>query len=431
MSIEHDALEGFELVKKGQGQRTTDPQLTIYGNGGGYLNAVALDVLGDHPAVRTFVDRDETRIAIVGADGEGEHDYALDRDSETSGGDFRAQGALRLLDIDPDSIEETRQFELANEDGVLVGDVSALAVIADVTDDAPQDADDEDVEQAVDEVSDPSDEPDPDTVAEEITEQATPDEDTQTISQGAPESKTTVPEPDHSSPQPDVPAIEDDSKSVTEKTRAYLNHLLDGEDTITLTCGEIADAIDEDGRGIPAAFRSLDDEFDIEQTGREGRDGVSIWAISEPTADDEDTDDQPKGSTNGEAPDTPQDTPVYWCGRCGAGQFEHAGKVEDHHERKGHAGNPIPRAIEPTEAELVTNPDSVEPPSGPLRDQILHVLEANTPEYQWFKTADIAIQLDAAGNRVERLLEEMEPSDGFVVERHDNIWRVRPAGGEE
>ena len=136
MSIEDDALEGFELVKKGQGQRTTDPQLTIYGNGGGYLNAVALDVLGDHPAVRTFVDRDETRIAIVGADGEGEHDYALDRDSDTSGGDFRAQGALRLLDIEPDSIDETHQFELANEDGVLVGDVSALAILDELTDDA-------------------------------------------------------------------------------------------------------------------------------------------------------------------------------------------------------------------------------------------------------------------------------------------------------
>jgi len=127
MSIDHDVLDDFELVEKGKGHRSTDPQLTIYGNGGGYLNAVAVDVIGDHPAVRAFVDGTDYRVAFVGADGDGDHDYSLDRDSETSGGDFRMQSALRQLGIGPDDIDETHQFPLSNEDGVLVGDVSELS----------------------------------------------------------------------------------------------------------------------------------------------------------------------------------------------------------------------------------------------------------------------------------------------------------------
>jgi len=39
-----------------------------------------------------------------------------------------------------------------------------------------------------------------------------------------------------------------------------------------------------------------------------------------------------------------------WCGACGAGPFVDAAAVEDHHDREGHAGEPVPKSTDPSEA---------------------------------------------------------------------------------
>jgi len=42
-----------------------------------------------------------------------------------------------------------------------------------------------------------------------------------------------------------------------------------------------------------------------------------------------------------------------WCGYCGAGPFQAAGDVESHHDREGHAGEPVVRESNPADSDLV------------------------------------------------------------------------------
>jgi len=415
-----DGLDGFELVTKGSSKRTK-PQLTIYANGGGYLNAPSFDVLGQCLAVRTFVDADSHELAFVGSDADAEHAYALYRETEESGGDFRAQSALKRLGVDVDALEDTHQIRLSVHDDredVLVGDASQL-----VEGNSEPEATDESVTEA-------------------IKDAAGDEEDSPTISQAKPQSEGTLPEPDHSSTQPDdVPAIEDEAGSTVEKVIAHLDSEIDGDDTLETTCGEIGDAIGEDGRAVPHALKKLED-FNAQKLSKESENGASVWAIAPDGAsvaddsgkdgdtEDEDVDETDTDEPPGDKQSKPDPNDVqFWCGRCGQGPFGHESDIDQHHDRNGHAGNPVARALEPREPELLATDVEVDPGDGPLRERILTLLDEETPEYRWFKTADLAIQLDAFGHEVQEVLEELTPDDGFRVERHDNRWCIDPVEG--
>lgn len=408
--------DGFQLVTKGVGQRTTVPQLTVYGNGQGYLNAVAVDVLGDYPAVQAFVEPETFRVALVGVDGEGEHDYALDCETETSGGDFRFQSALKQLGIDTDDIEETHQFPLTNEDGLLVGDVSALADIGESAADSDSDLE--------------SDDADSDTVAEkigeEIAEKASPDEGSETVDV-----------PDHSSVEPDdIPDLEDESADTDEKVRAFLEHEVADGETLETTCGEIGDAVGEDGRAIVHALKSLD-EWDAEKTGKSETNEPSVWAVARSVDDDggsEDTQSNADGSEDGpkQKIDRGDDPDVqFWCGFCGRGPFVRESMVDGHHDRQGHPGEPVPRTEDPAH----TLDDYDEPIVDDERsadERVFDWLDERMPDIRSFTTEDVAIECDITGNAATDALEQVgEQLGGYVIEKDGRLWRVlAPTGGE-
>jgi len=435
-------LPGFQLVTK-RTAASTDPQLTIYSAGNGYLNAAVFDVLGDCPAVRAFVDVDGQQVAFQAAPEVTDHAYAIDRESDTAGGDVRLKSVLDDLGVDPDELEESYFVALERHDqrdDVLVGDVSDLHVLDDVVSETAVtklEADDEDADEAVADVDD-SNQPTP---GPEATAEAA---DTDGVSEEVPETASPgeVDLPDHSSPEPDnMPAIEDTSKTVTEKTRELFEQVVPEDGSIKLTCGDIAGRIDEDGRGVPAAFRSLSDEYDIEQTDEETDTGASIWAIAHLVDEGPATDDAAEDSES-EAEDDAGDGPTerkidrgddpevqYWCGFCGQGPFIREDMVEGHHDRNGHPGEPVPRTEDPAHTLEDYDEPIVDDDRTP-EERVHDWLVEHVPETQYFKTEDVAVECDISGNNAHDTLEQVD-IDGYVIESDGRLWRIRaPTGGD-
>jgi len=408
-------LEGFELVSKGTSKQS-GPQLTIYANGGGYLNAASFDVLGQCPAVRTFVGVQGQRIAVMGADSDAEQAYALHRETESSGGDFRAQSMLRDLGVDIDTLGETHQIPLSvhdDADDVLVGDASALLVLDEDTD-------------------------------ADATDTSTTD---------------SSPDPDHSSAEPDVPAIEDhDEASTVEKVRAHCNVTIDGAETLETTCGEIGDAIGEDGRAVPHALKKLED-YHAQKLSKESDNGASVWAIAPAGAaiadSDDDSDVQDDTGTDGDdatgdgadktvsasspgeevtfdSTDIDTSDLRYWCGHCGEGPWTRTDGLKNHHDREDHSGEPMPRSVEPLNDELLMTDGSVGNFStdNPV-ERVSEWITGIVPDRTQWTVEDVAIECDLKGTEARTALDELDMDD-YVIDVQGRFCRMRastPSGG--
>jgi len=134
-----DVLDGFEPVKKNQQSRGT-PTLSIYGNGNGYLNAAADEVVGKPEAVQIQVNPETTQIAFVPTTADNPDHYQVSRDGDAAGGDVHTKTALDRLGIEWD-VEETQFVDLESEGDVLIADLSAhLSVDKSDVDEADRDA---------------------------------------------------------------------------------------------------------------------------------------------------------------------------------------------------------------------------------------------------------------------------------------------------
>jgi hypothetical protein len=420
-----EPLSGFRLVKKGGQPNRSEARLTIYANGGGYLSAPAVDALGRPPAVQELIDVSDRQLAFRAVTEDADNGYQLSYESDSAGADIQVVKTLRDLGIDPDKFDETNSVALVphdDADDVLVADMSRLysqygsddSLVAENS--GPESSTD-DTDASAD-VDGSESESQPDESAGDVT--------------------------DHSSPQPDVPALDDEAASVTDKTRALFEELLDVGESTQLTCGDIADRIGEDGRGIPTAFRSLNGEYDIEQTDNETATGASFWSIrrvgdgedtdtaagenEDGSADDQDEDDTDESSAEIDHGDKP--AVKYWCGFCGRGPFVREDQVEGHHLRNDHPGEPVIRTRDPTPDQtlddgLEVDVDGDKTASELVADWIRDVY----PDTRWCKTEDVAIECDISGNDAADALAQLEMDD-FDVTDSGGMWHIAELEGD-
>ncbi|GGO03693.1 hypothetical protein [Haloarcula pellucida] len=432
MSSETD---GFEVVRK-QSTRRADPRLTVYQDGNGYLNATAIDRhFEDVDGVQVLIDQDAGRVAFRAASEVNNVDtYSLTHTD--AGADIRLRTPLRALGVDLDAIEETRYFDLEPVDGLVVADVSALLVVGDVVGNDDADTDDskgDATTDATDEATDDVDETTPDTESD---------------SDGGTQSTSPA----------DVPVLEDaDDPTTEEKVAAYLHREIEGDGgTLETTCGEIGDAVDEDGRAIPHALKSLDD-YEAEKTDKADDGEAAVWAVR-PAVADESEDPAAAGTAAdetdaGDEPDDELDEAIndvlgdgesgleepdeedvrFWCGFCGQGPFRRESQVEGHHNRNDHPGVHVPRTTDPAEEQLVDGDGPAPTADRSLTpyQRVADWFEQNVPEYQYWKTEDVAIECDITGNEAREALETLsEDLEDYVIEHDGRLWRVRaPTGG--
>ncbi|MBX0325766.1 hypothetical protein EGH21_22370 [Halomicroarcula sp. F13] len=443
MSSETD---GFEVVRK-QSTRRADPRLTVYQDGNGYLNATAIDRhFEDVDGVQVLIDQDAGRIAFRPADEVNNVDtYSLTHTD--AGADIRLRTPLRTLGVDLDAIEETRYFDLEPADGLVVADVSALLVVSDVVGDVDIGRED-DVDYSENDGAEPDDTDEAtDADVEAAVDETTPDE-----SESGDETQSTS--------VADVPVLEDaDDPTTEEKVAAYLHREIEGDGgTLETTCGEIGDAVDEDGRAIPHALKGLD-EYEAEKTDKADDGEAAIWAVRR-AGDDETEDPASAGTTEDETDasdesddeldeaindvlggsdsglDEPDEEDVrFWCGFCGQGPFRRETQVEGHHNRNDHPGEYVPRTTDPAEEQLLDGdgPELTTDTSLTAYQRVAEWFGQNVPEYSYWKTEDVAIECDITGNEARDALETLsEDLEDYIIENDGRLWHVRaPTGGDD
>ncbi|MDS0280336.1 hypothetical protein NDI85_21355 [Halomicroarcula sp. S1AR25-4] len=450
MSSETD---GFEVVRK-QSTRRADPRLTIYQDGNGYLNASAIDRhFEDVDGVQVLIDQDAGRIAFRPADEVNNVDtYSLTHTD--AGADIRLRTPLRALGVDLDAIEETRYFDLNDADELVVADVSALLVVSDVAGDDDADADDSKGDGATTDATDSKG----DGATTDATDATDEDEPT-TVDETTPDTEDDSDGGTQSTSPADVPVLEDaDDPTTEEKVAAYLHREIEGDGgTLETTCGEIGDAVDEDGRAIPHALKSLDD-YEAEKTDKADDGEAAVWAVR-PAVADESEDPAAAGTAAdetdaGDEPDDELDEAIndvlgdgesgleepdeedvrFWCGFCGQGPFRRESQVEGHHNRNDHPGEYVPRTTDPAEEQLLDGdgPELTTDTSLTAYQRVAEWFEQNVPEYRYWKTEDVAIECDITGNEAREALETLsEDLEDYVIEHDGRLWRVRaPTGGD-
>ncbi|MDS0284709.1 hypothetical protein [Haloarcula onubensis] len=407
-------------------QRQSTPKMSVYSTGGGHLNAAAVRQLwdGDVEAFIIGSDPESCEIAFVEADPEHDRSYAFSSDENGAGGDVTIAPALKELGIDKDDIEETQRFDLEQDGDVVLADISAL--LEQTGDESVSDDDVEDDSEYVteDEVQE--------TVREGIEEanrqanrrRGQPADEGQS-SEGD-ESEKSEKETNDATDSVESEVDIDDDLERDQKVRQWLDSQLETGQTLETDATTIAEAIDEDGRGIPPSLKRLDG-YVVESEQRDPP-TPNLWRIHREEEDGEDADDLVLEDVERASKDEAR----FWCGRCGKGPFQTDGQVEGHHNRNGHQGDYVVRAVQPTDNELLDEPGSPDTGDGPLKERLIEMLDLETPESRWFKTADFAIGLDERGNDVQEVLEELTPEDGYRVERHDRLWCIDPVdtGGD-
>lgn len=388
-------------------QRQSTPKLSVYTTGGGHFNAAAVRQLwdGDVEAFLIGSDAESCEIAFVTADPDHDRSYAFSSDENGDGGDVTIAPALKDIGVEKDDIEETHQFDLEQDGDVVLADVSALLEESD---------DDGSDERVFDEVT---------ATVEVDVDEADEEEDVQDDGPTEAADEDTADESETSE--------EDDSADVNEdldrgeKVRQWLDSQLDPGQALETTAGNIGDAVDEDGRAIPRTLKNLDG-YIVEAEERDPP-TPNLWRIHR-----EEEDDDGDEVVLEDIERASKDDARFWCGRCGKGPFQREGQVEQHHERNGHAGNYVSRAIQPTDDELLNEPGSPDTGEGPLKERLIEMLDWETPDSRWFKTADFAIELDERGNDVQDVLEEITPEDGYRVDRDGRLWCIDPVdtGGD-
>jgi len=372
----------FEKAEKEFTHRD-QPRLSVYQSEGGHINAAAVRQLWDIQPEALFIgaDSETNELAFVPADRDAPDSYVFSSDDQGLGGDIRFGTTLEALGIDPDDFEETQYVELEHLDGIVVADLSALV----------------DGEGAG-----------PDTGA------------TVDMPENSDGSESGAADGAEPSTHPDI----DPDAGRDEKVLQWVEATLDPGESVTVEASEIADAVNEDGRGIPYGLKALPDGFSIDQKEREPP-ASNQWTI-ERSGDDPAAafDERIAERTTEQRPS--KDEVRYWCGICGKGPFQREDQITGHHERTGHAGEVVPRTREPTDAQLLNTDSQVavdKPPAPRVREWLGRVV----PEYRYVKVEDIAIECDLLANQVQTVLDE--GIDGYDIDRDGRLLCIDPAKG--
>jgi len=122
-------MPDWETVQKDRLKHQRTPQMSIYANGNGHVNAAGDHLLGKPDRVTLRIDDAEGLLGLDPTDGDDPNGYAVSRDTRndrSNGGDVNVKTALRHLGVDVDALEATRHVELADEDGIAVADLSGF-----------------------------------------------------------------------------------------------------------------------------------------------------------------------------------------------------------------------------------------------------------------------------------------------------------------
>lgn len=122
-------MADWETVQKDRLKHQRTPQLSIYANGNGHVNAAGDQLLGKPDRVNLRIDDAEGLLGLVPTDEDDPNGYAVSRDTRndrSNGGDVNVKTALRHLGVDVDALEATRHVELADEEGIAVADLSGF-----------------------------------------------------------------------------------------------------------------------------------------------------------------------------------------------------------------------------------------------------------------------------------------------------------------
>jgi hypothetical protein len=252
MSRSDDASLDVEWYESQTAHRTDDPQLTIYTNLNGYINAAAdRQYFEDYDDLDIGFVTDEYLLVLRPAD---DGRYALSREDEKGkGADIHVTSAIKHAWGDP-GLEETQQVPIREAGGHIVADLSDL--VGDDGDDASLDQSDDA----------------PDTPEAEADSENTVD-----VTETDADSESALPGGELDEYHTSQPLVEE-----------YLVHAVTQGDR-QFTSGDIADAVDGDlgGRAVGATLRQLKtaETAPLHVTKSDERqNGTAVWHI-EPEVD--------------------------------------------------------------------------------------------------------------------------------------------------
>lgn len=281
----------FQQAEKGFSLRGS-LQLSIYRTGGGHISAEAIRQLFDEQpdALLVGADPDADELGFVAADPNTPDAYAFSTDDNGLGGDVRFGTALDRLGIDTSEFDETQYVPLREDDGVVVADVSELTTgdSGGGETDGQSDGTSSDGEESLEAVckkcgESHDDGPCWDDVDDESLVNTLDIDDL-------------------------AGAFADGDRPVAAKLREVLDIAI-ADDPIQTTCGDLGDAIGEDGRKVVHDLKSLD-EYAVERTDYSDDNGASIWRIerlSDPVEEFDEAVDERTGGSDFPALD-PDDT---------------------------------------------------------------------------------------------------------------------------
>lgn len=260
------------------GHRTTDPQLSIYGDATGHINAAADRMFfQDAEEITVFVDGDEHRIAFVPGC-EGYQPLALSR-SGKAGADVNIKSALRSAGVDVEELDGTTFIDLVEETvagaTAMVGDVSELAEDAETDAEVvEQSATDSGESETPPETEGVDDRPEDEETANAGDEDVTESEEDTVFESGT--------EPDENDPMAAL--------------RTFLQAKTNGGGRYCLEARQIAEHVPLSGRQVGhwmGKLRDESDEFDITHESHEDHEGWdrARWAFERATETEEPMDD--------------------------------------------------------------------------------------------------------------------------------------------
>jgi hypothetical protein len=125
--VSADAGDGWEVVTKDPfAANGTAPELTIYTDGTGRLNAGADRALDEPDAVQFLANINEQMVGIAAADSADQLDTFSVTRGDSAGGDVRPRKALERIGIGIETIDETAKIPLDQTGDMLVADCSDL-----------------------------------------------------------------------------------------------------------------------------------------------------------------------------------------------------------------------------------------------------------------------------------------------------------------